>query len=55
MGLFQLLGNDSGFVVKKGGDSVFVQDLTRYMYSNGYDLRHFATMAIVPGTAELIQ
>ena len=54
MGLFQLLGVDSGFVVRKGGDSVSIRDLTRYMYSNGYDLRHFMTMAIVPGAAELI-
>ena len=54
MGLFQLLGFDSGFVVSKGGGSLSVQDLTRYMYSNGYDLRHFMSMAIVPGVAEII-
>ena len=28
-------------------------NLIRHMYSNGYDLRHFATMAIVPAFAEL--
>lgn len=50
----QLIGFDSGFVLKKGGESVSVRDLSRYMYSNGYDLRHFATAAIVPGVAELI-
>ena len=31
-----------------------MRDLTRYMYSNGYDLRHFMSMAIVPGVAEII-
>ena len=31
-----------------------VRDVARYMYSNGYDLRHFVTMAISPAIAEVI-
>lgn len=31
-----------------------IADITRYMYLKGYDVRHFATMSIVPGTIELI-
>lgn len=49
----QALKVDSGFTLTEGGDQVSVPNLVRYMYSNGYDLRHFATMAIVPGFAEL--
>lgn len=44
----------SGFTLKEGGDPVSAPNLIRYMYSNGYDLRHFATMAIVPAVAELM-
>ena len=50
----QALKINSGFAVREGGDPVSVPNLIRYMYSNGYDLRHFATMAIVPAFAELI-
>lgn len=49
----QALKVNSGFALREGGDPVSVPNLIRYMYSNGYDLRHFATMAIVPGFAEL--
>ncbi len=31
-----------------------VADLTRWMYESGYDLRHFATMATVPASIEII-
>ncbi len=49
----QALKANSGFTLTDGGDPVSVPNLVRHMYSNGYDLRHFATMAIVPATAEL--
>jgi len=29
-------------------------DITRWMYENGYDLRHFATMSVVPASIEII-
>jgi hypothetical protein len=29
-------------------------DVARYMYAHGYDLRHFATMGIVPASVEMI-
>ena len=50
----QTLKVNSGFTLREGGDPVSVPNLIRYMYSNGYDLRHFAAMAIVPATAELM-
>lgn len=31
-----------------------VADITRWMYLNGYDLRHFITMGTVPGVIELL-
>ncbi len=31
-----------------------IADLSRYMYLQGYDIRHFLTMGIVPGAVELI-
>lgn len=49
----QTLKVSSGFTLREGGDPVSVPNLIRHMYSNGYDLRHFATMAIVPAFAEL--
>ena len=50
----QTLKVDSGFTLREDGDPVSVPNLVRYMYSNGYDLRHFATMAIVPAVADLL-
>lgn len=29
-------------------------DVARYMYTHGYDLRHFATMGVVPATVEMV-
>ena len=54
MAPFQLVGANSGFTLKKGGDSVPVRDVVRYMYANGYDLRHFMTASISPAIAEVI-
>ena len=31
-----------------------VADISRWMYQNGYDIRHFVTMAIVPAVIEII-
>ena len=54
LSVLQLVNVNSGFTLKEGGPSVSVTNLVRYMYSNGYDLRHFMTMAIAPSIAELI-
>ena len=49
-----LISAKSGFTLKEGGDPVSVRDVTRYMYANGYDLRHFMTTKISPAIAEVI-
>ena len=54
MAPFQLVSAKSGFTLKEGGDTVSVRDVARYMYANGYDLRHFVTMKISPAIAEVI-
>ena len=54
MAPFQLISAKSGFTLKEGGDTVSVRDVARYMYANGYDLRHFVTMKISPAIAEVI-
>ena len=51
---FQLVSAKSGFTLREGGDTVSVRDVARYMYANGYDLRHFMTMKISPAIAEII-
>ena len=51
---FQLVSAKSGFTLKEGGDTASVRDVARYMYSNGYDLRHFMTMKISPAIAEVV-
>jgi len=43
-----------GFTLKKGGDPVAVRHVVRYMYANGYDLRHFMTAKISPAIAEVL-
>ena len=54
MAPFQLISAKSGFTLREGGDTVSVRDVTRYMYANGYDLRHFMTTKISPAIAEVI-
>ena len=54
MAPFQLISAKSGFTLKEGGDTVSVRDVARYMYANGYDLRHFMTTKISPAIAEVI-
>ena len=51
---FQLIDAKCGFTLKAGGDPVAVRDVARYMYANGYDLRHFMTTRISPAIAEAI-
>lgn len=52
--LLQLVKSDSPFVLGPSGQKVSWTDVARYMYANGYDLRHFATMGIVPASVEMI-
>jgi len=52
--LLQLVKAKSPFVLGPSGQRVSWTDVARYMYSNGYDLRHFATMGIVPASVEMI-
>ena len=54
MASFHLVSAKSGFTLREGGDTVSVRDVTRYMYANGYDLRHFMTTRISPAIAEVI-
>lgn len=52
--LLQLVKEKSPFVLGPSGQRVSWTDVARYMYGNGYDLRHFATMGIVPASVEII-
>lgn len=54
MAPFQLVSVKPGFTLREGGDPVAVRDVVRYMYANGYDLRHFTTTKISPAIAEAI-
>ena len=54
MAPFQLVSANSGITLRKGGDPVAVRHVVRYMYANGYDLRHFMTTTISPAIAEAI-
>lgn len=52
--LLQLVKAKSPFVLGPSGERVSWTDVARYMYTHGYDLRHFATMGIVPATVEMV-
>ncbi len=52
--LLQLLKTKSPFVLGPSGERVSWTDVARYMYAHGYDLRHFATMGIVPASVEMV-
>ncbi len=54
MASFQLISAKSGFTLREGGDAVSIRNVTRYMYANGYDLRHFMTTKVSPAIAEII-
>lgn len=51
--LLQLVKTRSPFVLGPSGEKVSWTDVARYMYTHGYDLRHFATMGLVPATIEM--
>jgi hypothetical protein len=52
--LLQLVKTKSPFVLGPTGVKVTWTDVARYMYSHGYDLRHFVTMGVVPASVEVI-
>ncbi|MET7397139.1 hypothetical protein ABZS66_27005 [Dactylosporangium sp. NPDC005572] len=52
--LLQLGQIDSPFALGPSGVKVPWTDVARYMYTNGYDLRHFFTMGITPGVVSAI-
>lgn len=52
--LLQLVKAKSPFVLGPSGEKVSWTNVARYMYTHGYDLRHFATMSIVPATVEML-
>ncbi len=52
--LLQLGQIDSPFALSRSGVKVPWTDVARYMYTNGYDLRHFFTMGIAPGLVSAI-
>lgn len=53
MSLLQLCTGKSPFILRENGEKVFFTDVARFMYSNGYDMRHFATMGVEPLFIEL--
>lgn len=54
MSLLQLMTNKTPFILNKDGEKITVNNVIRYMYKHGYDMRHMLTMGIVPFTIELI-
>ena len=52
--LLQLGQVDSPFALGPSGVKVPWTDVARYMYTNGYDLRHFFTMGITPGVVSAV-
>ena len=52
--LLQLAKTKSPFILGPSGETVTWTNVARYMYTHGYDVRHFATMGIVPASVEMI-
>lgn len=52
--LLQLGRSDSPFALGASGEKVPWTDVARFMYTNGYDLRHFFTMGITPGVVSVV-
>ncbi|RQX13723.1 hypothetical protein DDE19_25255 [Micromonospora ureilytica] len=52
--LLQLGQIDSPFALGPSGVRVPWTDVARYMYTNGYDLRHFFTAGITPGVVSAV-
>jgi hypothetical protein len=42
------------WAIRADGEAQSVADLTRWMYGQGYDLRHFATMSVIPLVVESV-
>jgi hypothetical protein len=51
--LLQLIKTRSPFVLGPSGERVTWTNVARYIFTHGYDLRHFATMGLVPATVEM--
>lgn len=54
MSLLQLITGKTPFILGKSGEKVSANNVIRFMYKHGYDMRHMMTMGIVPLTVELI-
>lgn len=52
--ILQSLKMQSPFVLGKSGEQVTFTHAARYMYKHGYNLQHFLTMSLVPGSIEMI-
>ena len=53
MSILQLCTGKSPFILRKNGEKVTFNNLVRFMYKHGYDMRHMLTMGIVPCIVEL--
>lgn len=54
MPLLQLITGKTPFILRKNGEKVGLNNVVRFMYRHGYDMRHMMTMSIVPLTVEFI-
>lgn len=48
LSLLQAVSTESPFILKQNGAHVSYRDVVRFMYANGYDMRHMTTMSIEP-------
>lgn len=53
LSILQLCTGKSPFILKENGERVTFNNLVRFMYKHGYDMRHMLTMSIVPMVIEL--
>lgn len=54
LGLLQFVQAESPFALGSSGKRVPWTDVARYLYVEGYDLRHFAVMGLVPAVIEVV-
>jgi hypothetical protein len=50
----QFVKGKSPFILRPGGSQVEWHHVARYMYANGFDLRHLITQGITPASVQLI-
>lgn len=50
----QLITDKTSVAVGRSGETLTVADLSRWMYGQGYDFRHFMTSSIVPAVVEAV-